>query len=140
MGRKRKRKHRAPEQRSGPKERSTSRASLVLAIVETDATFNAIVHPRTGEACWAGRCIHCSAQLIVDLDGSTAATVEHLVPLCGGGAAADPRNLALACGGCNNEKGIRHDRRAGRGGRADEVIAALLARRAARWHEPGAGR
>ena len=56
--------------------------------------------------------------------------------MCNGGEATDPRNLALACKRCNNEKGIHHDKHAGKGGRADEVIATLLAKRLKRWKDP----
>ncbi len=101
-----------------------------MSIVATDATFEATNNPAAG---FVGKCIHCGRKLFVGLAGNTAATVEHIVPLCNGGDPMDPRNLALACGGCNSEKGVRHDKHAGKGGRADEVIAALLARRQARW-------
>lgn len=70
------------------------------------------------------------------LQGITDATVEHIKPLCDGGASRDLSNLALACKRCNNEKGIHHDQHAGKGGRADEVITALLAKRMLRWREP----
>ena len=69
------------------------------------------------------------------MQGSTNATIEHIVPLCDGGDPTDPRNLSLACASCNNEKGIRHDKHAGKGGRADEVIRALQEKRAHRWRE-----
>lgn len=65
--------------------------------------------------------------------GETDATIEHIQPLCNDGAAIDPRNLALACSRCNNRKGIEHDQYAGRGGRADDVIAALQRKRIDRW-------
>jgi 5-methylcytosine-specific restriction endonuclease McrA len=80
-----------------------------------------------------GKCIHCNAKVYVGLHGSTNDTVEHVNPLCAGGDPIDPHNLALACSGCNNDKGLRHDKHVGKGGRADEVIAALQAKRDSRW-------
>jgi len=82
---------------------------------------------------WRGKCIHCNAGILVHSDGATTATIEHINPQCNGGDKFDPHNLALACVRCNNEKGIRHDKHAGEGGRADEVIAALQFRRQTRW-------
>jgi len=84
---------------------------------------------------WCGKCIHCGTRLYVTVEGSTTATIEHIQPLCDGGDPHDPRNLALACSRCNNEKGVRHDMHAGKGGRADEVIAQLQAKRAERWRD-----
>lgn len=98
-------------------------------MVLTDSTFGANEHG------YVGRCIYCNTHLCVTVLGETDATLEHISPLCAGGSPDDPRNLALACKRCNNEKGTRHDRRAGRGGRADEVIAALRARRRGRWRD-----
>lgn len=119
-----------------------SRAEVVLAIVRTDATFSLKTlvddHGRARDAFWTGKCIHCNTGMVVAMDGSTGATIEHIRPLCDGGAPTDPRNLALACSRCNNDKGVRHDMHAGKGGRADEVIAALQGRRAQRWREPDA--
>jgi 5-methylcytosine-specific restriction endonuclease McrA len=105
----------------------------VLAIIATDSTFYVGF---TDPLIYVGKCIHCNSMVTATMQGSTNATIEHIRPLCNGGDPVDPRNLALACTGCNNEKGIRHDRHAGKGGRADEVIAALQAKRAARWQEP----
>jgi 5-methylcytosine-specific restriction endonuclease McrA len=125
------------EKVSRPK--GASRAQVVLTIVATDNTFSPIaIHPdpiRYPQP-WAGRCIHCNSKFIVHRSGETEATVEHIQPLCDGGDPTDPRNLALACRRCNNEKGIRHDQHAGKGGRADEVIAALREKRLARWRDP----
>lgn len=114
--------------------KGNNRAEVVLNVVKTDNTFYVgLSHPPV----YVGRCIHCNSMLTVTMQGNTDATLEHIVPLCAGGDPVDPKNLALACSRCNNEKGIRHDKHAGEGGRADEVIAALLAKRLARWHEPG---
>lgn len=101
--------------------------TTVLSIVATDSTFRL----QPGNATWVGRCIHCGSKLVVSTEGATDATIEHIRPLCSGGT-SDPENLALACKGCNNEKGVRHDRHAGKGGRADEVIVKLQATRASR--------
>lgn len=119
--------------------RGASRAQVVLSIVATDVTFEL---QRAGTsrndliAFWCGKCIHCNTKLYVTQQGSTDATVEHINPLCNGGESIDPRNLALACKGCNNEKGVRHDQHVGKGGRADEVITALQGKRLSRWREP----
>lgn len=134
----RKQKHRGPPEGHRPK--GNARAQVVLSIVLTDNTFHRIaVHPEhkfTLIQPWVGRCIHCNTKLLVHHDGSTDATLEHINPLCAGGDAIDPRNLALACVRCNNQKGIRHDQHVGKGGRADEVVTALQAKRLARWREP----
>lgn len=110
-----------------------NRAQVILSVVESDNTFDLITPVGSGHPHWAGKCIHCNTKLFVTDLGNTDATLEHIQPLCDGGASTDPRNLALACKRCNNEKGIRHDQYAGKGGRADEVIEALLAKRLARW-------
>lgn len=102
-------------------------------VVMTDSTFER--HKILNEFWWIGKCIHCNTKVVVSSDGSTDATIEHIDPLCNGGDPTDPKGLALACSGCNNEKGIRHDKHAGKGGRADEVIAALKAKRLSRWRE-----
>lgn len=115
-----------------PRPKGLARKRVVLSIVETDSTFEVEDH----DGYWVGNCIHCNRKLAVAPDGTTDATVEHINPLCHGGEATDPRNLALACRGCNNEKGVRHDQHAGKGGRADQVIGALLQKRASRWRKP----
>ncbi len=118
--------------------KGASRTKVVLTIVSTDSTFafnkDQMLGP--GHGTWIGKCIHCNRKLGVSENGNTDATVEHINPLCAGGEGTDPRNLALACRGCNNEKGIRHDKHVGKGGRADDVISALQGRRLARWREP----
>lgn len=131
----RKKKHQGPPE--GHRSKGSARAQVVLSIVATDTSFNLYGDAKRGEPqTWFGRCIHCNTRLAVTPEGSTDATVEHINPLCNGGEPTDPRNLALACNRCNNEKGIRHDQHAGKGGRADEVIAALQAKRQSRWREP----
>ena len=109
-----------------------NRPGVVLSIVMTDNTFYV---GYSDPLCWVGKCLHCNTLLCVSQQGSTSATIEHIVPLCDGGDPIDPHNLALACSSCNNEKGIRHDKHAGSGGRADEVIASLQKKRNDRWRD-----
>jgi hypothetical protein len=92
------------------------------------------------------RCLHCRARLTVGRDGAPlgATTLEHIVARSwfGHRAAADvtaglsgpddPRNLALACARCNQQKGRSHDAAGPTNARAREIVAALLARRGAR--------
>jgi 5-methylcytosine-specific restriction endonuclease McrA len=114
---------------------SRRRQRLILAIVATDASFSRRVV--RGEELWVGRCIFCQGALTVTLEGELAsrATVEHIHPRSHGG---DDRveNLALACVGCNNEKGMRHDARPKGDARLAEVVARLKARRLERWRDP----
>src|SRR5581483_9096007 len=137
MSRKRAKKDRT--ERAPTRPRAKSRADVVLSIVATDNTFRPIaVHPDPVRypQPWVGKCIHCGTKLLVHPSGETKATIEHIKPLCDDGEATDPSNLALACSRCNNEKGIRHDMHAGKGGRADEVIAQLQVKRRERWRDP----
>ncbi len=128
----RKNKHKkAPE---GFRPKGNFKLQVILSIVATDNTFS-LFHC-FGDECWLGKCIHCGAKLLVCMTGHTDATIEHIDPICHGGAASDPRNLALACARCNNMKGIHHDLHVGKGGRADEVIAMLQQKRLSRWREP----
>lgn len=114
--------------------RGTHRTNAIIKIAKTDNTFNrAQLRPK--DFCWMGHCIHCNTIVIVEDDGRTNATVEHIVPTSAGGSIDDPLNLALACARCNNQKGIHHDSYVGRCGRADEVIEALKTKRLARWRD-----
>ena len=112
-----------------------NRSRVVLSVVETDNTFEMVTSCAPDPHHWVGKCIHCNTRLFVLDNGATDATLEHIKPLCDGGDPIDPHNLALACQRCNNRKGIDHDKHAGKGGRADEVIAALQALRRSRWRE-----
>ena len=112
--------------------RGNRRLQAIIEIVKTDNTFSF----NDKHQCWVGRCIHCNSAVAVETNGETAATVEHIVPITAEGQVADVRNLALACSRCNQSKGIVHDPYVGRGGRADEVIESLKAKRAARWRDP----
>ena len=92
------------------------------------------------------RCLHCRAHLTTGEDGEPlgATTLEHIVPRSwfGHRAAAeltagltgpdDPRNLALACARCNQQKGRSHDAAGPTDPRAREIVATLLAKRLSR--------
>ncbi len=124
------------------KSKHVDRQRIILSIVETDSTFKFTPETVNTGTVWVGKCIHCNSKLAVASDGSTYAgvTVEHINPRCNNGDETDPRNLALACSSCNNEKGVRHDKFVGKrrkkSTRADEVIEALKEKRAIRWREP----
>jgi 5-methylcytosine-specific restriction endonuclease McrA len=111
------------------------RNRLILAIVATDATY--AQRAVRGETLWVGRCIFCQGALSVTCEGDivSRATVEHIRPRSHGG---DDRleNLALACVGCNNEKGMRHDARPRGDARLAEIVERLSARRRERWRDP----
>lgn len=140
MGRKKaNREKTTPKVQKAGRPKGRSRTDAVLSVVATDSTFRplCLTPPELGatNTPWVGKCIHCNTSLVVRPSGETNATLEHIVPLCAGGSPDDPHNLALACAGCNNRKGIEHDQHVGRGGRADEVIESLRAKRAERWRE-----
>ncbi|HEU4610485.1 MAG TPA: HNH endonuclease [Kofleriaceae bacterium] len=107
----------------------------VLAIVATDRTFEP--HDLDGERVWVGKCIHCGRKLTIADDGTpiSAATIEHIWPRHHGGENAI-ENLALACAGCNREKGVRHDRRHRANTRLGEIVEELRRRRTERWRDP----
>lgn len=106
---------------------------LLLAAAVTDATFEKTT--LDGQAVWVGKCIHCGKKLVVRDDGRAMgeATLEHVWPETQGGTDAVD-NLAVACAGCNREKGSRHDHKGGQ--RLDEIVARLRQRRAERWRDP----
>ncbi|MGZ3421041.1 MAG: HNH endonuclease [Polyangiales bacterium] len=110
-----------------------ARAHLVLAIVATDATFEKSVV--RGAACWVGRCIHCNAKIVVEEDGETLGTVEHILPQNHGGT-DDVANLSLACARCNSEKGVRHDARHKNDPKLVALVAALMEKKRARARAP----
>lgn len=111
--------------------RGKHRTGAILGVVQTDNTF--VHHVSMMGSWWVGRCLHCNSAIVVEDDGQTNATVEHIIPITAGGSVCDLQNLALACERCNNQKGIEHDRHVGKGGRADEVVEALKAKRMLRW-------
>lgn len=103
------------------------------------------------DGVWRTRCLHCRAALHVTEAGVTldGATLEHVVPQSwfDRRAAADftrdlsgpndPRNLALACPRCNQNKGHTHDRNGPSSQRAREVVENLRTTRMARYRAPG---
>jgi 5-methylcytosine-specific restriction endonuclease McrA len=109
----------------------------VLAIVATDRTFE--LHEQAGAPVWVGKCIFCNRPLSIAASGApiSRVTIEHIWPRNHGG---DDRleNLALACGGCNREKGGRHDLKHRRDPRLLEIVEGLRAKRRQRWREPPA--
>jgi 5-methylcytosine-specific restriction endonuclease McrA len=111
---------------------------LLLAAAVTDATFQRTLVD--GQPAWVGKCLHCGRKLVVRDDGRAMgqATLEHVWPQSQGGTDAVD-NLAVACSGCNREKGTRHDHAKSHGkaaSRLDEVAATLRARRRERWRDP----
>jgi hypothetical protein len=114
---------------------SATKRRRLLAIVATDATFEP--HRRGDQLVWMGKCIFCGRPLTIDADGNPVSrvTIEHIWPRNHGG---DDRleNLALACGGCNREKGGRHDVRHRRDPRLLEIVEGLRQRRRDRWRDP----
>ncbi len=107
----------------------------VLAIVATDNTFEKQM--LDGQRVWVGKCIHCSKKLVIADSGVPLgnATIEHIWPRTRGGG-NDLPNIALACAGCNREKGKRHDRKAATESRLSDIVEELRRRRTARWREP----
>jgi hypothetical protein len=116
---------------------------LMRLVLDTDA-----------EACSENglrrtRCLHCRAHLTIARDGTPlgTSTLEHIVPRSwfGRRAAADltrsltgpddPRNLAIACALCNQQKGRGPDAAGPADARAHEIVGALMARRRARLRE-----
>ncbi len=114
--------------------RSSARQRRILDIVATDRTFEPVEHG--GRPAWEGKCIHCNRRLLVSVRGDLlgTATLEHIVPRTHGGT-DELENVALACGPCNHEKGVRHDRQ-----RPDDpglvaVVNRLRRRRRERWRD-----
>jgi hypothetical protein len=107
---------------------------LLLAAAVTDATFQRTLVD--GQAAWVGKCLHCGRRLVVRDDGRAMgqATLEHVWPQSQGGSDA-VENLAVACNGCNREKGSRHDHGKS-ASRLGEVVAVLRERRRERWRDP----
>jgi 5-methylcytosine-specific restriction endonuclease McrA len=117
--------------------------ALLRAAVETD-TEARLLH-----GTWQTRCLHCRTRLALGPDGEPlgATTLEHIVPRSwfGRRAAASlaarvgrpdaPRNLALACARCNQQKGRTSDAAGPSDERARAVVTALLERRERRYTE-----
>jgi 5-methylcytosine-specific restriction endonuclease McrA len=101
---------------------------------------------RTDNGLRRTRCLHCRAHLTIAGDGTPlgTSTLEHIVPRSWFGRRAayaltggltgpdDPRNLAIACTRCNQQKGRGPDAAGPADSRAHEIVSALLARRRAR--------
>ena len=107
-----------------------------LAVAATDRTFERAV--RDGRPVWVGKCIHCGRKLMITDGGApiSEATLEHIWPRTHGGG-NDIENLAIACAGCNREKGHRHDIKHRADARLSEIVTTLRNRRQERWREPG---
>lgn len=120
---------------------SRSRIRSVL-LTDREATLH--------DGIWRVRCLHCRHPLHFSKAGEPldGATLEHIVPRrwFGKRAAAsltsglqgpdDPRNLALACARCNQQKGWGPDARGPEDEHAWMIVATLLARRAERYVTP----
>lgn len=115
-----------------------------LAALATDA------EAVESDGIWTTRCLHCRRRLQVAADGTALghASLEHVVPQAWFGKRAasaltarvgdmpnDPRNLALACARCNQDKGKGPDARGPADARAFEVVGSLLDTRLSRWRE-----
>jgi len=101
------------------------------------------------DGTWQTRCLHCRAHLSITAQGEPlgTATLEHIVPrswfgrrgsediIAGLDGPSDPRNLALACARCNQQKGRGPDAAGPADARAREIVRALLERRAGRYIE-----
>lgn len=101
---------------------------------------------------WRVRCLHCRHALHLTAAGTPldGASLEHVVPRSwfGKRAAAplieglagpdDPRNLAVACARCNQQKGKGPDAEGPGDARAFAVVQALQAARLARFRAPSA--
>ncbi len=117
--------------------RPASRAHrLLLWCAATDRSFERAELPGGG-AVLVGKCIHCGARHVIDLDGRprTRASVEHIIPRHHGGT-NDLQNLAVACERCNFAKGHRLDARRRDDPTLGRVIATLQARRSDRMRPP----
>jgi 5-methylcytosine-specific restriction endonuclease McrA len=118
------------------RERPGSRARrLLLWCAATDRSFERA--EVGGVAVLTGKCIHCGARHVIELDGRprTRASVEHIVPRSHGGTDA-LTNLAIACERCNYAKGVRLDPRRWEDPTLQRVVATLQQRRAARMRPP----
>ena len=119
-----------------PRASAPSRARrLLLWCAATDRSFERA--ELGGAVVWTGKCIHCGARHVLELDGRprTRATLEHIVPRNHGGTDA-LTNLAIACARCNFGKGHRLDARRRDDPTLQRVVATLQARRAERMRPP----
>jgi len=112
---------------------------LLLWAAATDRTFDVVV--REGVTWLEGKCIHCRRKLALEVRADArggAATLEHILPKHHGGTDA-LENLAVACGRCNNGKGVRLDARPLTDPTLTQVLQTLRARRAERKREAPEG-
>jgi 5-methylcytosine-specific restriction endonuclease McrA len=106
-------------------------ARLLNMVAETDVTF-----VRLGDS-WVGKCLICGGPIRFDVETGEGATVEHILPRSLGGT-HDLRNLGIAHGRCNGEKGRRWDPKRRHQGKLDlyrELVDRLHAERLKRWRE-----
>jgi 5-methylcytosine-specific restriction endonuclease McrA len=110
------------------------------------ATDREAVRSPTG---WQTRCLHCRTAVSISDAGEPlgSTTLEHIVPRSWFGrrgsedlvaqleGPSDPRNLALACARCNQQKGRGPDAAGPGDARAKEIVRTLLVRRAERYVE-----
>jgi 5-methylcytosine-specific restriction endonuclease McrA len=110
-------------------------AQKILAIAQTDSTFKQV--ELRGSTGWVGKCLHCRKKLLLENDGTpiNSVTIEHIVPKNHGGT-DDLENLGLACGPCNNGKGVRIDVLRATDAKYLKVVEQLKAERMKRWREP----
>lgn len=101
------------------------------------------------DAGWETRCLHCRSRVSITGTGEPlgTTTLEHIVPRSWFGrrgsedlvaaldGPSDPRNLALACARCNQQKGRGPDAAGPGDARAKAIVRALLDRRAERYIE-----
>lgn len=109
-------------------------AQKILSIAETDATFKRV--ELRGGTGWVGKCLHCRKKLLLEDDGTpiNSVTIEHIVPKTHGGT-DDLENLGLACGPCNNGKGVRIDVLRATDEKYLMVVDKLKAERMKRWRD-----
>lgn len=83
---------------------------LLSRVAESDSSF--VLRDVRGEQAWVGPCVYCKRAIVVPVGGRqpASATLEHIVPRTHGGT-DELDNLALACAGCNHEKGRKLDHR-----------------------------
>jgi 5-methylcytosine-specific restriction endonuclease McrA len=105
--------------------------SLLNAVAATDGTF------RREQGDWVGRCLICGGPLRFDARTGEGATIEHITPRNLGGD-NDLRNLGVAHGRCNGEKGRRWDppaRRRRNRNRYIGLVERLREERERRWRD-----
>ncbi len=117
---------------------------LLVAAAQTDQIA------KLQEGIWTTRCLHCRTRLQLREDGSPLGhtSLEHVIAQAWFGKrtamaltaqvnddANDPRNLALACRSCNQNKGKGPDADGPSNPRAYEIVSRLLQTRLARWRD-----